>query len=380
MSTSLEPGSSSNTWALVALAIVASASACKEKSGGSGAAPKPVAPPIDAAASATAAQSADGIVELAYQTAVKPYVVTAIRLQYVRADGMLDPTYGKASVDFGYHLEVPGDDPKRPIGAPVVDKPPPAPPDTCPAIGYETGKLAKTSLQGAMCFEREGIPTKPVCTIAKLWQRAIADGAPANALATFELHPPDDRPLEWDITIDDEPRNYHFAKSYRDEQCGEVPVTPLPAEAGSAADIVITKPAVTPADAKTGPPSIPPDDCDKVGCFGANLDHPCCEGKRGWKKPSAPGDSDVPEAPTAADIRAAVNVVKSAIVKCGEKSPDVHGRVKLKTKVKPDGTAETVTVEETPDPALGNCASRAMKKLKTLRTKTGLTFTMPFNF
>ncbi|MCC6996110.1 MAG: hypothetical protein IT370_15990 [Deltaproteobacteria bacterium] len=75
------------------------------------------------------------------------------------------------------------------------------------------------------------VVTPPTCTLAEIWQRALADGAPGNAVATLyysSIHhqayffrepmagidPDVPSPGLWEFSIDAEPR---FAKSYPDD-------------------------------------------------------------------------------------------------------------------------------------------------------------------
>ncbi len=144
-------------------------------------------------------------------------VVESLRLDYLRADGTFDPTFGEFDANLSRPLvppPPPPDDPARPLGAPV---PPPVPFDTslpdCYDIEWSRAKLVDAP--GRMCFP-SGMPVGAArCMPAQIWARAIADGAPAAALA--RLHFTTATSVSWYFAIDDEPRGVHFSRTYADD-------------------------------------------------------------------------------------------------------------------------------------------------------------------
>jgi hypothetical protein len=90
--------------------------------------------------------------------------------------------------------------------------------------------------------------------------------------------------------------------------------------------------------------------------------------------------ADVPESLDRAAISAGISSVKPKVVACGEKAPDVKGKVKIKVVVEPAGTVATAAIVETPDDTLGACVSAAVKTAKFGATKNGGTFSYPFVF
>lgn len=145
--------------------------------------------------------------------------VSRIAAKYVRSDGVMDPTYGELEINLiGERPPPPPDDPNRPTGAPV-----PTPVEPYNPTGRDcedsrwtgsTGWAPKQDDYMKMClaFGLEGAP--PKCTVVQIWQRALADGAPANALATISVI----SGMPWSFSIDDEPRNVHFSQVY-DDNC-----------------------------------------------------------------------------------------------------------------------------------------------------------------
>jgi hypothetical protein len=58
-----------------------------------------------------------------------------------------------------------------------------------------------------------GAGTGVRCTVIQIWQRALADGAPANAVAKISTI----GGIGWTFAIDDAPRDVHFSRSYDDD-------------------------------------------------------------------------------------------------------------------------------------------------------------------
>ncbi|HEX3759852.1 MAG TPA: hypothetical protein VHW23_14155, partial [Kofleriaceae bacterium] len=188
------------------------------------AAPVPAAAPIPG--------TADAVIQRAFDRANDTFAVSDLTLEYVRQDGTLDPTYGHAQIQFGHRPHPPpppADDPRRPIGAPV---PPPAAvqeslfdhQDDCPRVTWEPGhfeSVAGGSSCGQLIPPIRGPLGHPHCGVREIWKRAIAKGAPAEALARLALETDmlaDDhtRPV-WKFTIEDAPRGIHIEETIADD-------------------------------------------------------------------------------------------------------------------------------------------------------------------
>ncbi len=78
-------------------------------------------------------------------------------------------------------------------------------------------------------------------------------------------------------------------------------------------------------------------------------------------------------------ISAGIGNVKARVTACGDKSP-AKGKVKVHVKVGGDGRVTSVSVETSPDPALGACVSAAVQKATFAKTQNGGSFGYPFVF
>ena len=180
-------------------------------------------------------QTADAIVKQTFDQAGTTASVTQLRFSYVRADGVIDPSYGTADIHLGKPKRVaPADDPNRPIGAPVpVDRV--AADDMmaeCPIIEWKGG-VRTEGKASCMSF---GQLERPHCSVLEVWKQAIEAGAPAKGLAILELgtSPAAGEPQTWSFAIDDAPRDIHFSKSVVDvcDPTLEKPV-PMPPAPGT---------------------------------------------------------------------------------------------------------------------------------------------------
>jgi TonB family protein len=90
--------------------------------------------------------------------------------------------------------------------------------------------------------------------------------------------------------------------------------------------------------------------------------------------------ADVPDNLDRAAISAGISAVKPKVLACGQKSPDVKGKVKVKMVVAPAGTVTSATITDAPDDSLGQCVTDAVKTAKFSATKNGGSFSYPFVF
>jgi hypothetical protein len=91
----------------------------------------------------------------------------------------------------------------------------------CPRVSWEPGKLDDHA-DGASCayVMTTGLH-HPHCTVREVWKRAIAKGAPPQALAQLHLEVIDiliEAPRQvWKFTIEDAPRNIHISEEIADD-------------------------------------------------------------------------------------------------------------------------------------------------------------------
>lgn len=161
---------------------------------------KPAVPAKSAVpAAAPALATVEQLIALARDFAPSQHpqlVVASIDATFVDAEGKLDDQTGSLSIVLGSAL--PADDPGRRVGAPP--KPRPAPPSECSKLTW-TQSLGWDSKAHA-CIEASR--PFPRCPVTEVWKRAIAKGAPADAVATLSLR--EATPRVWQFTIVDEPR------------------------------------------------------------------------------------------------------------------------------------------------------------------------------
>ncbi len=179
-------------------------------------------------ASTAPVTSVDEMLKRSFEALGDEYFAADIDINYVRADGTLDPTYGELTVETGKHPRPkpprPADDPNRPVGAP-------APPDNseqitmmetvmakCPQITWQKGEV--TVRRDASCsMFRSRMLKRPRCSIVSILAAARDAGAPANALAkvSFDAVFGDDGVQTWSLSIDDSPRDIHFRHEGKDD-------------------------------------------------------------------------------------------------------------------------------------------------------------------
>ncbi len=145
-----------------------------------------------------------------------------------------------------------------------------------------------------------------------------------------------------------------------------------PAHTGSA--------AVAPIEpAKPLPPGPPPEaGCDEVSCVLDRYARPCCA----RYKPADAGfdpKKTMPDRLDRAAVKEGVEHMKPRVIACGERTP-VKGTVKLAITVAPDGSVSDISVNDTPDAALGECVATALRKATFAKTINGATFVYPFAF
>jgi TonB family protein len=128
--------------------------------------------------------------------------------------------------------------------------------------------------------------------------------------------------------------------------------------------------------------------CDEVSCVLNNYDGACCAkfkkkggggGGAAAAAPSGGSHSDLPDALDRSMISTGIGNVKARVTSCGDKSP-AKGKVKVHVKVDGSGKVSNVTVETSPDAALGACVAAAVQKASFAKTQNGGSFSYPFVF
>jgi len=141
-----------------------------------------------------------------------------------------------------------------------------------------------------------------------------------------------------------------------------LPIEPVPVDP----DHIITPPELS--------------SCDEVSCVLSNYQGPCCAKFRAppitSKNPSANG---VPDYLDRQSISNGIAKVKASVTSCGDRST-VKGKVKVRVHVGANGLVTRVSIEATPDPALGACVAAAIKRAVFERTQSGGSFSYPFVF
>jgi len=260
--------------------------------------------------------TADALIHDAMERA-QTYDLSRITIEYVAKDGMLDPRYSTGTIAFTQDRTDPPDDPDRPTGAPPTPPPRAATARKCPVWAWEPG--AWTSTQGHCSAVVIGAVR---CTVPAIWQRAIVDGAPREALAKLAISGRAGRtttPPRWSFEIRDQARGVLFVRSY-------------------------------------------PDDCA-----------PLAEAP----DPSVPSDHPLPVSLDRTMITNAIGTAKPKIQGC--QITRTRARVKVSVKVSSEGVAST-TVKEATTPALGECVAAVIDALPFPRTRNGGTFSYPFSF
>jgi hypothetical protein len=136
------------------------------------------------------------------------HLVSDVRIAYVDASGELDADHGELEIVFGRTLRK-VDDPKRKIGAPVVQ---PQEPNDCFQLAWS--RKAGWSRTTYGCSEAYEVATR--CTVKQIWKEAIERNVPAEALASLSLRT---RPSggAWEIRVVDEPRGINIVESFADD-------------------------------------------------------------------------------------------------------------------------------------------------------------------
>ncbi len=120
-------------------------------------------------------------------------------------------------------------------------------------------------------------------------------------------------------------------------------------------------------------------DCDEVFCV-VNPETPCCHAHAPKAAPSPKQlDSSLPEKLISSMIGSSLSPIRAKAMACGSTS-SAKGKVRVHVKVGGDGRVSDVTVEASPDPALGTCVGAAVRRATFPKTQTGGSFAVPYVF
>ncbi len=169
--------------------------------------PAPQKPALPASPPGTA--TVDELIALArgFAPVMHPQlVISSIDAVYVDAEGKLEEEDGELGILLG-PANASEDDPKRRVGAPVKKGPPP--PTECLKLTWKRGWSSAPSdcIGAGRDFGR--------CSISEIWKRAIAKGAPTEAVATIQLR--EEKLRRWTFTILDAPRKISIQHFFPDD-------------------------------------------------------------------------------------------------------------------------------------------------------------------
>lgn len=156
-----------------------------------------------------------------------------------------------------------------------------------------------------------------------------------------------------------------------------------PAGASAAAPTTTPKPPVAPrrpttassSEAQNAVPAKPVPACDEVSCA-LDPSAACCARYPKSRGDKAPGGGDVPDSPSAAEIRSAINAAKQKFVVCAEKA-NAKGRFQIKLQIDAEGKVPTAQMVQSPDPAADACILAAFRAIKFPRSRNGVSVTYP---
>ncbi|MBA3453246.1 MAG: hypothetical protein H0T42_09160 [Deltaproteobacteria bacterium] len=138
--------------------------------------------------------------------------VNEVQVRHVGANGRLDRAHGEVFVLSMYPTDKRGDEAKRRLGAPIEWNA-----DTMYAkFTTWNSVLNETSTTGY--HANQALATRPACTVGQVWKRALAAGAPVEALAKITLKAgADGRAQHWLFTVTDVPRKTYFRLEVADD-------------------------------------------------------------------------------------------------------------------------------------------------------------------
>jgi len=177
------------------------------------AAPSPTKPDLPAAAPSPA--TVDQLLALARDWAGHKddtLRVVHLAVHYVDAEGNVDDEDGEIEIELGTSAQAAGGS-KRRLGAPVKAAPPQA--ATCHTLHWtrKDGWWITETTSLTRC--RDASPPFPRCAVPVIWKRAIANGAPAEALAVLRLE--EVTPRQWSFSITDQPRGIDIQHRFADD-------------------------------------------------------------------------------------------------------------------------------------------------------------------
>jgi hypothetical protein len=141
-----------------------------------------------------------------------------------------------------------------------------------------------------------------------------------------------------------------------------------------------TKPVTIP-DPKRDRGTVASSGCDEVDCIINNSSSACCARyrKSHTSKDGTPAAGDTPDKLGRAQIGEGIAKVKPRVMACSDKSA-AKGNVKVAVVVSAGGVVSSVTIQSTPDAALGECVATALKTAAFAKSASATTFSYVFVF
>jgi len=132
-------------------------------------------------------------------------ILASASFDYVDAKGLLDPVDGEIRLVFG---RVDDSEARRRIGAKV--RPKQAYDDCFTLTNHDRWTESHVG-----CAETSAY--NPRCSVLQIWERAIKQRVPAEAVAMLQLEIDNKNSALWTFTVEDEPRNIHIRETFPDD-------------------------------------------------------------------------------------------------------------------------------------------------------------------
>lgn len=119
--------------------------------------------------------------------------------------------------------------------------------------------------------------------------------------------------------------------------------------------------------------------CDEVSCV-MDGSAPCCaKYKKSSIAPQAPSGGDIPDSPSANDVRVAMLGIKQKLSDCVVKAK-ITGRFQITFHADASGKIATAQIKDAPDHAADQCLLAAIRTMKLPASRNGVTVNYPLVF